>query len=247
LARESGDLQRAVALFTQCLELCRAAGDEWDAANALHNLGHVMLALADVAQGRDYFRQALEVRLRLGNVLGIAECLEGFAAADVNAHPARATRLLGAAAGLREHAGAPVPAAEQARYAQLVERARGGQSADAFAAAWAQGRALNMLAATDLALSHLSAPAPEDDAPRQPALRRLTPREHEIAGLIALGYSNREIASTLVLGIRTVETHLEHVFRKLHVQSRAEVAVWVVQNGLMPIALTNDAARPIVG
>jgi DNA-binding NarL/FixJ family response regulator len=62
----------------------------------------------------------------------------------------------------------------------------------------------------------------------------LTPREREVAELVALGRSNREIARSLVVTVRTIETHLENAFRKLGVQSRAELAVWAVQHGLGP-------------
>lgn len=236
LAREAGDLERAVELFERCLVLLRAADDEWGVANSLANLGHVMLAFGDPARAQGYFQQALDVRVRLGNVLGVAECLEGFAGAIVDGHPRRAVALLGAAAELRERAGAPVPASEQDRYDQLRERARHRQPEVSFAAAWAEGRALSMQAAIDLAVQPESpegAP-PTPDARLEPDERSgqlLTRREHQIAQLVALGRSNRDVAEELVVGVRTVETHLEHIFRKLSVQTRTEVAVWAVQHG----------------
>ncbi len=51
----------------------------------------------------------------------------------------------------------------------------------------------------------------------------LSDREQEIAGLAVLGNSNREIAEALVLSVRTVETHLQRVYRKLGVRGRAEL------------------------
>ena len=59
----------------------------------------------------------------------------------------------------------------------------------------------------------------------------LTRREREIAALVARGFTNRQIAHKLLLPRRTVSTHLEHVFSKLGVQARAEVAVWITRNG----------------
>ena len=53
----------------------------------------------------------------------------------------------------------------------------------------------------------------------------LTPRENEILGLLARGYSNKEIAARLDLGTGTVSVHLEHIYAKLHVRSRIEAAV----------------------
>jgi DNA-binding NarL/FixJ family response regulator len=74
---------------------------------------------------------------------------------------------------------------------------------------------------------------------------RLTPREREVAALVAQGCSNREIAERLVVGMRTVETHLEHIFTKLGVRSRSEVAVWVVQNEFL-VAGTRAGGQPLV-
>ncbi|SDK21571.1 non-specific serine/threonine protein kinase [Nonomuraea maritima] len=62
----------------------------------------------------------------------------------------------------------------------------------------------------------------------------LTGREHEIAGLIAEGLSNREIASRLRLSERTVEAHVRGIFTKLACTSRARVAAWFVAEGAHP-------------
>jgi DNA-binding CsgD family transcriptional regulator len=52
----------------------------------------------------------------------------------------------------------------------------------------------------------------------------LTPAEQRVATLVAQGRTNREVASTLVLGERTVETHLTHIYAKLGIRSRTELA-----------------------
>jgi DNA-binding CsgD family transcriptional regulator len=52
----------------------------------------------------------------------------------------------------------------------------------------------------------------------------LTPAERRVAGLVAQGRTNKEVAAALYLGERTVETHLSHVYAKLGVRSRAELA-----------------------
>jgi DNA-binding CsgD family transcriptional regulator len=52
----------------------------------------------------------------------------------------------------------------------------------------------------------------------------LTPAEQRVAGLVAQGRTNKEVAAALFLGERTVETHLSHVYAKLGVRSRAELA-----------------------
>jgi DNA-binding NarL/FixJ family response regulator len=54
----------------------------------------------------------------------------------------------------------------------------------------------------------------------------LTPREREIAGLVARGLSNREIAAELVIAQRTAETHVEHILSKLGFNRRSQIAAW---------------------
>jgi DNA-binding NarL/FixJ family response regulator len=50
--------------------------------------------------------------------------------------------------------------------------------------------------------------------------------------LVAAGKSNREIAATLVVSLRTVEAHVTHVLAKLGLRSRAQLAVWAIQHSL---------------
>jgi DNA-binding NarL/FixJ family response regulator len=61
-------------------------------------------------------------------------------------------------------------------------------------------------------------------------VRVLTPREIEIARLVAQGKRNREIARELALAVSTVETHLKHIFAKLHLRSRTDLARWALEN-----------------
>jgi DNA-binding NarL/FixJ family response regulator len=57
----------------------------------------------------------------------------------------------------------------------------------------------------------------------------LTKREREVAALVAAGMSNLEIAETLFIGERTVETHVSHVLTKLEFDNRAQIAAWAVE------------------
>jgi two-component system response regulator NreC len=70
------------------------------------------------------------------------------------------------------------------------------------------------------------------------AVRRddLSEREISVLRLIALGYTNSEIAGQLFLSVRTVETHRAHIQQKLRVSSRAELVRYALQRGLV-----NDA------
>jgi DNA-binding CsgD family transcriptional regulator len=60
---------------------------------------------------------------------------------------------------------------------------------------------------------------------------RLSAREREVAELVSLGHTNRQIAERLVITRRTTENHMQHIFEKLGLSSRAQLAVWVVLGG----------------
>ena len=61
---------------------------------------------------------------------------------------------------------------------------------------------------------------------------RLTPRQQEVARLVARGLSSREIATALSITERTAENHVEHILTRLGFRSRAQIAAWVVEHGL---------------
>lgn len=62
----------------------------------------------------------------------------------------------------------------------------------------------------------------------------LTPREIEVLRLIARGYSNKDVAARLVISPKTAGTHIEHIYAKLGVSSRAEASLFAMQRGLLP-------------
>ena len=64
-------------------------------------------------------------------------------------------------------------------------------------------------------------------------VEQLSVREREVARLIAQGQSNRRIAEGLVLSVKTVESHIKNVSKKLQVRTRAEIAVWAARQGLI--------------
>jgi DNA-binding CsgD family transcriptional regulator len=61
----------------------------------------------------------------------------------------------------------------------------------------------------------------------------LTEREREIAALVAGGSSNNQIAESLVLSRRTVEAHVANIMSKLGLRTRAQIAAWAVEKGLL--------------
>jgi two-component system, NarL family, response regulator NreC len=71
------------------------------------------------------------------------------------------------------------------------------------------------------------------DNGHDPSPDDLTPRELEVLELIALGHTNAEIASSLYLSVRTVETHRAHIHQKIRVATRAELVAYARDRGLM--------------
>ena len=61
----------------------------------------------------------------------------------------------------------------------------------------------------------------------------LSPREREVAALIALGLSNRQIADELVISVATVERHVANMLGKLGYRSRTQIAAWAVDHALL--------------
>ncbi len=122
----------------------------------------------------------------------------------------------------------------------LVAQRRRAAGAEAFASA--RG-VVDDLAATlpvddPLQQTFLDAAGARLPRPRPQSARRastaafggLTEREREVAGLIASAHTNREIAEALVVGERTVETHVENILAKLGLGSRREVAAWTIEH-----------------
>ena len=61
----------------------------------------------------------------------------------------------------------------------------------------------------------------------------LTSREREVMQLIARGYTSKEVASELFISIKTVETHVSHVLRKLQLSNRGELALWAAHQRIV--------------
>jgi predicted ATPase/class 3 adenylate cyclase len=156
VAYDQGDLERAAAWTQEALTLFLQASNRRGSAICLANLGQVARRRGELAQAEALGREALELFRELGDPRRCTEGLEVMAStAGVAGHGVRAARLLGAAMAQREALEAPQPANEQADVAQAVATARAALGEEAWAAAFAAGRALTL----EEALAEALAPA----------------------------------------------------------------------------------------
>jgi DNA-binding NarL/FixJ family response regulator len=63
----------------------------------------------------------------------------------------------------------------------------------------------------------------------------LTKREHEILELVAEGKSNKEVAESLFISVKTVETHKTHILEKLGLRNTAELVKYAIKNNIIPL------------
>jgi len=73
----------------------------------------------------------------------------------------------------------------------------------------------------------------DDFAASEPTIEQLSPREREVAEYMARGYSYRSTADAMFVSVKTVETHMSHIFGKLGVASRHELAAKAFASGMM--------------
>jgi DNA-binding CsgD family transcriptional regulator len=147
-------------------------------------------------------------------VLMLARC-----AADAGSY-LEAARLLGAVAGTQERFGLPwLPRLLLAARAETESLGREALGDDAFETAWAEGFELDLDDAVAYALrarGQRKRPSTGWDS--------LTPTELKVVDQVAAGHTNAEIADALLMGRTTVKTHLAHIFTKLHLANRGQLA-----------------------
>lgn len=172
---------------------------------------HQAAAALDLACQRAY---ALLARAHLTRAQGDPE-----AAAELYR---RAGGLFGSAAMIGAQARAFSHAAECAREAGQVDYARSLLVlAKAMARQCGAGKVYLRL---DAQLRDLDAPSADEETAGETTLGALTDREREIAGIAGQGKRTKEIAAQLSLSPRTVDVHLGRIYRKLNIESRAELA-----------------------
>jgi predicted ATPase/DNA-binding NarL/FixJ family response regulator len=227
LARLRGDLDGAQRMYTDALGYLREVGARPEIARCLAGLGRMALDLGDLEAAREHLVESLRLSRDIGTHIGMARGLESCAALAAREGDAeRAVMLAAASAALRATSGLPpLPGARADRYLAAVRRLDEGTAA----LLWARGMALSPQAAIDLAIEQaLRAPRlyslpgiTPGVTPAYASPGGLTPRELEIAGLIASGRSNKAIGAELVISPATVARHVANIMAKLGFRSRA--------------------------
>ena len=113
-----------------------------------------------------------------------------------------------------------------------ITKASSGAEVSRAAAAVAGGDAVFSPRLAGFVLDAFGAVAGEQ-AESSEELDRLSAREREVMRLIARGYAYKEVASELYISIKTVETHVSAVLRKLQLSSRYELTVWATARKLL--------------
>jgi len=231
LALDRGDLGTAATLLRQSLGDFRELHHPWALAWSAWGLGTTLSAQGRPAEACPLLAEALQIFADVGDPRGVPQCLEALAhiACEQANFPA-AARLIGAAAALRVRLAASAPDAEQARTLAVERVLATALGAEATGQLLAAGRAMAARQAVDLALAVASGDAPGDPGRAQQVT--LTPRERQVAALVASGRTNRQIGRVLGISEKTAEVHLHHVMSKLDVRSRAEVAAWAATQRL---------------
>jgi len=211
-------IEKAVAM---ALEI----DDQYGAVGAYFHLGYLELDFGTREKALAAFLAGLELVER-GDTLSTTDQVAGIGCAIADTDPRYALRLLSAAARLRTPLALSVATQPWGpRVESGVREARSALPEKEADAAWTSGGGLTVDALQAEVREHFSS---RSGTPQRPA-HGLSPREVEIARLVAAGMTSRAIADKLFLSERTVETHLTHIMTKLGFSSRAQVARWVTE------------------
>jgi DNA-binding CsgD family transcriptional regulator/Tfp pilus assembly protein PilF len=232
-----GNQERASESFEKALTLGRELEHEWTVSLGLSGLGLTANLQGDPERAKTLLKDSLAIYLQLERKAEPAEYMEGLAeAAGALGQDVRAARLWGAAATIRR-ADRPWSPTERLLHEPLLATARSRMNEAVWESAFAEGEAMNIQEAVEYALSEeddaaiSTSQAPDEsvDLTQQPALAH---RKEEVAALVARGLTNRQIATELMISEHTAATHVRRILKKLGLQSRSQIGLWLTQQQL---------------
>jgi len=214
----------ACAALEQCVELCGDLGLTNLRARTLQLLGIAHIRGGNFAEARAALAEGVPTVVESGDRFGIALGLGALIMLSVATSRLRlALRLAGvrdAFERLHEVTGPPPLRRLTDQWLAPVRSKMGASVADTTRD---EGRGMTIEQAVKAALAN------DVERPWQ----GLTPRETDVAELVASGLTNREIADRLVLSVRTVETHVDRILGKLGFTTRGQLTAWAHEHGLM--------------
>ncbi|MEZ0053787.1 putative ATPase/DNA-binding CsgD family transcriptional regulator/Tfp pilus assembly protein PilF [Mycobacterium sp. MAA66] len=226
-----GELDRATKILDEARSLCQVRDEQ-----LLRSWSDIFLALVALKQAqfddaRRNLRKAVSTQAGLGNWQGIVWAVEVSAWAELaigNIH--HAAQLFGASEAVSAGHGPHLHGAWPmiAQRSEQLEKARQALGTDEFEEQVSQGRSLILAEVVELVSGGRPVGRPEFPLVAG-KLQLLTPREREIAELVARGMRNRDIAAQLVIARRTVDSHVEHILAKLEFSSRTQIAALVAE------------------
>jgi predicted ATPase/DNA-binding CsgD family transcriptional regulator len=223
-----GDTAGAEAQLAKAKDASAQIGNEPFLARADYHLANLARAQGDLPGAEDLHHHAMTMSLRHRLVPAVVQSLEALAGIAVTQDSTiEAVRLFGAAAAIRTDIGLARSATEQLVYDGELDQACRQLDESAFSSAWREGEALTL----DQAVAYASRARGERKRPST-GWASLTPTELDVVKLIAKGLSNPEIGTRLFITRATVKTHLLHIFTKLSVINRAELASEATRRGL---------------
>ena len=216
-----GDADRALELAAIATELAQASHNAFVLAAASIVPSLVLAQRGEFVAAETHARTA--IALTDDNGLMHLRCLalEGLAVVSAAAGDLGETgRILGATASIRREMGLvwPHPALDDA-VAAAAAAARHGLGTESYDEAFAAGAALN----GDEIVAYVNRARGDRRRPNS-GWDSLTPTEWQVIDLVATGQTNREVATQLLMGAETVKTHLSHIFTKLGINNRAQLA-----------------------
>ncbi|MGW4330886.1 protein kinase domain-containing protein [Nocardia sp. NPDC004573] len=219
-----GDIPRAIDCHEEILSITAECGESLYRSTALWGLGIAAWLQGERSHAQQLLRESLRVNQRMRSPVVAALDLEALAWTYAADNGERAAVLMGAAENLLRSSASrfsvfPKLTNVHDEYERTVRRALGERRFDA---AFRRGQAMGDNAALTYALGE----PPTATAPASQL--RLTKRERQVADLIAQGLTNKQIATKLVISLRTAEGHVEHILNKLGFTSRAQIAAWIV-------------------
>jgi len=217
--RRLGRLDQAWEQVDRAIALARKLEVPHALAEALEESGW-LAATNDPALAEDLHHQALAVRIERGLRTFYVDSLEALAGLAAQAESFQeAGRLLAASDAARALMGYPRPVINQPETDATVTAVRAALGDDAFAAAWGEGAALSLDDAVAYATRSRGARARPSSG-----WASLTPTELEVVHLVVEGLTNPQIGARLFMSRAAVKTHLSHVYAKLAVANRTELA-----------------------